>query len=173
MAAPNRCRVGGPEPVRLVHGRALHPCRLGPPGRTVPQPALPAFQLHDAMHGLAVDQDPLLESQPGPHPPVAEGLLAVEDRADPLGQGLVARVLPRWGASRAMLPVVETRPRDAQRPTQEAERDALSRSISARGGGSARRVFSQRILQGELAHLALQLPHLADPARVRAVLGGS
>jgi hypothetical protein len=91
----------------------------------MPQAAWPPFAWPDPMHGLAIDHDSLLKPQPRPHAAGAEGFLAIQNRADPLGQSLVPRLLPRSGAGPTLPPSVEASPRETQRPTHEAERSAL------------------------------------------------
>jgi hypothetical protein len=124
-AALDLRRIGVPEPVRLGHGRALHPCWRGPQGGAVSQPALPPFESHDPMHRLPIDHNTLLEPQPSPHPPIAEGLLPIQNAPDPLGQALVTRLLLRSGWGRPSLPFVEAGSRDAHRPAQHATRSTL------------------------------------------------
>jgi len=77
------------------------------------------------VHVLPISPVYTLDPQPGPDAASADGLLPVEDRADPLGQELVTAHRPQRDAGRALSSSGAARPRDAQCPTQEAERDAL------------------------------------------------
>ena len=74
-AAPDLGGIGRPEPVGLIHGRTLFPRWLGSQSRAVPHAALPPLTLHDPMHRFPIDNDTLLEPQPGPDAAIAEGLL--------------------------------------------------------------------------------------------------
>jgi hypothetical protein len=119
--------IGRPEAVRLVDRRAFGPGRVGPLDWPMPQPTLPAFELHNTMHGFGIDAQALLEAQPRPRAPVAEALFAIQHRADPLGQALVVPLLAGWELGRTLpsLAFVEACPRHAKRLAEQAERIPL------------------------------------------------
>src|SRR5918992_1689448 len=173
--------IGRPEAVRLVDRRTCAPGGVGPLDWPMPQPTLPAFERHNTRHGFGMDAPARLTAQPRPSTPVAEALVAIQHRADPVGKALVVPLRAGWGLGRTLpsLACVAACPRAANRPAEQAERRPLRshvRDLRPRGRIRASvffRISCSRVSWPTLRARAWRGGSCASAARVRRVFSAA